>query len=306
MSAAAAAPTVSVVMTVYNTERYLAQAVESILAQTYRDFEFIIIDDGSTDGSTAILRESAARDARIRLVSRPNTGIAKAANEGIGLARGKYLARMDSDDCSVPHRFERQVAYLDAHPECVVVGSRVMMMDPYGSPVGETGHGLTHEEIDAVLLTGGGGWALVQPSTMMRLDAVRKVGGYRGTSNVGEDHDLFVRLAEVGRVANLSEPLLWYRRHYKSVSQTQYSRQTDAKERIIREAYERRGRAAPADLGLAPWRPPKLSDQLRQWGWAAIRAGNTKVARKHAVGALRNAPLSLESWRLMYCAMRGR
>src|SRR5688572_25740567 len=118
-----APPTVSVVMTVYNTERYVREAVESILGQTFRDFEFIIIDDGSTDSAPAILREYADRDPRIRLVSRPNTGIVRAANEGIALARGNYLARMDSDDVALPHRFEKQVRYLNEHPACVLVGA---------------------------------------------------------------------------------------------------------------------------------------------------------------------------------------
>ena len=99
------APTVSVVMTVYNTERYVGEAVDSVLAQTFPDFEFIIVDDGSTDRSASILRDRAARDRRIRLVSRPNTGIVRAANEGIELAAGRYIARMDSDDVSLPPPF---------------------------------------------------------------------------------------------------------------------------------------------------------------------------------------------------------
>jgi glycosyltransferase involved in cell wall biosynthesis len=293
-------------MTVYNTARYLCAAVESILGQTFGDFEFIIIDDGSTDGSTDILRECESKDARIRLVSRPNTGIVRAANDGIALARGEYLARMDSDDVSVPHRFERQVAYLDAHPECVLVGSRITMIDPYGSPFLVSGHKLTHEEIDAELLTTAGGYALVQPTTMMRLAAVQQVGAYRGTHQVSEDHDLFVRLAEVGKVANLEEPRLWYRRHYKSTTLSQFRQMRQTKERILREAYARRGMTFPADWKFVPWEPPPLREQLRQWGWAAIKAGNLGVARRHALGVVARAPLSPAAWKLMYCAVRGR
>ena len=124
------APTVSVVMTVFNTQAYVGEAVESVLAQTFSDFELIIIDDGSTDRSTAMLNEYAKRDQRIRLTSRANTGIVAAANEGIGLARGRYLARMDSDDVCLPHRFETQVRYLNAHSDCVLLGSRVTVVDP--------------------------------------------------------------------------------------------------------------------------------------------------------------------------------
>ena len=300
------APTVSVVMTVFNTERYVGEAVDSVLSQTFGDFEFIIIDDGSTDGSTSILNEYAKRDGRIRLTSRPNTGIVAAANEGIGLARGRYLARMDSDDVCLPHRFQAQVDYLNTHPECVVVGSRVTVVDPYGSPVFDSGQKLAHDEIDAELLSSGGGWAIVQPSAMMRTDAVRKVGGYRGRHNVSEDQDLFLRLAEVGRVANLPEPLLRYRRHYKSVMHTQWRQRQQVKEQIVREAYHRRGLPMPAEWKFDDWQPTPLAEQLRAWGWAALKRGNAPVARKHALGAVRAAPLSGEAWRLLYCALRGR
>jgi glycosyltransferase involved in cell wall biosynthesis len=302
----AAPPAVSVVMTVYNTERYVGEAVESVLGQTFADFEFVVVDDGSTDRSAAILRDYASRDRRVRLVSRANTGIVAAANEGIGMARGRYLARMDSDDVSLPRRLEAQVRYLDEHPDCVLVGSRVVVVDPYGSPVLESGQALSHEAIEAELLSSGGGWAIVQPSAMMRTDAVRKVGAYRGRHNVSEDQDLFLRLAEVGKVANLPEPLLRYRRHYQSVMHTQWRQREEVKERIVREAYERRGKPMPPDWKFDAWRPTPLAEQLRAWGWAALKARNVTVARKHAAAAVRAAPLSAEAWKLLYCAARGR
>jgi glycosyltransferase involved in cell wall biosynthesis len=242
----------------------------------------------------------------VRVVSRPNTGIVKAANEGIALATGRYIARMDSDDVSMPQRLAKQVAYLDANPDCVLVGSRVLEIDPYGVPSHESAQKLTHDEIDAELLTCHGGWALVQPSTMMRTDALRAVGGYRGTYNVSEDHDLFVRLAERGQVANLAEPLLRYRRHYKSVTHTQYRDRAKVKEQIIRDAYARRGKPMPAGWAYEPWAPEPQGRQLRRWGWAALRQGNAVVARKHATAALRRAPFSLEAWRLLVTALRSR
>ena len=170
----------------------------------------------------------------------------------------------------------------------------------------DSGQKLTHEEIDAGLLTSGGGWAIVQPSAMMRLDAVRRVGGYRGRHNVSEDQDLFLRLAEVGRVANLPEPLLLYRRHYQSVMHTQWRQRQEVKERIVREAYERRGLPMPADWKFDDWKPTPLAEQVREWGWAALKHGNVSVARKHAVAALKASPFSGEAWRLVFCALRGR
>lgn len=293
-------------MTVYNTELYVREAVGSVLGQTFGDFELIIIDDGSSDRSPAILREFAARDGRVRLVSRPNTGIVRAANEGMAMARGRYIARMDSDDICAPQRFEVQVKYLDAHPECVLVGSRVTVVDPYGSPVFDSGQKLAHEEIEAELLGSGGGWAIVQPSAMMRTEAVRRVGGYRGVHNVSEDQDLFLRLAEVGRVANLPEPLLMYRRHYQSVMHTQWRQRQEVKERIVREAHERRGLPMPADWKFDHWKPTPVAEQVRAWGWAALGRGNISVARKHAAAAVKAAPWSGEAWKLMFCALRGR
>jgi glycosyltransferase involved in cell wall biosynthesis len=299
-------PRVSVVMTVYNAERYLREAVESILNQTFGDFEFIVVNDGSTDGSRRILEEYARRDGRIRLVSRPNTGIVAAANEGIAAARGEYLARMDADDVSLPRRFEKQVAYLDAHPECVIVGSRVLSTDPHGIPVAPSEHALTHEEIDAQLMTATGGWALLQPATMMRLDAVRAVGGYRGKYNISEDHDLFLRLAERGKVANLPEVLFHYRRRYDGATHTHLHQLAEAKDKLLREAYERRGLPLPAGWKAEVWKPVPVREQVRTWGWAALRAGNKAVARKHAARAVITAPWSGAAWKLLFCALRGR
>ena len=300
------APRVSVVMTVYNAERYLAEAVESVLTQTFSDFELIVIDDGSTDGSLSVLREFEKRDRRVRVVSRPNTGIVAAANEGIGLARGEYLARMDSDDVSLPRRFEKQVQHLDANPGCVLVGCRVIETEPHGIPVSTSGHLLSHDEIDAQLLTAGGGWALVQPATMMRTGAVRAVGGYRGKYNISEDHDLFLRLAERGKVANLPDVLLKYRRRLDGATQSHLHQLAEAKEKLLREAHQRRGLPLPPDWKPDVWTPLEPARQFRTWGWAALKAGNVKVAREHAAAALRRAPLSAEAWRLMYCALRGR
>ena len=108
-------PLISVVTPVYNAGRYLRPAVESILVQTFRDFELIVVDDGSKDDSLAVLREYEANDHRVRIITRPNTGIVGALNDGLAAARGEFIARMDSDDLSTPERFEKQIAYLPCH-----------------------------------------------------------------------------------------------------------------------------------------------------------------------------------------------
>ena len=129
-------PTISVLMPVYNAERYVAKAVESILAQTCADFEFVIIDDGSTDGSHALLKQYAERDHRIRLISRANTGHVIALNQMLEIASGRYIARIDADDIALPDRFARQVGYLESHGDCVAVGSYVWLIDAAGRSLG--------------------------------------------------------------------------------------------------------------------------------------------------------------------------
>ncbi len=295
-----APPAISVVMSVYNGEKYAPEAVESILAQTFDDFEFILIDDGSTDRSKSLLEGYAKRDERIRLVSRPNKGLTKTLNEGLGLARGEFVARMDADDVALPTRFEKQVAFLRGKPQCVCVGSRVLRIDPYGSPLSESDHKLTHEEIDRQLMEEGLGWAITHPVAMMRRDAVATVGGYREQFRTSQDLDLWLRLAEVGQLANLPEVLLKYRYHPESVGFTNFEEQRRVKSIILQDAYTRRGRTPPAEWPKGIFTPLPVAEQLRRWARAALKAKNPHVAKKHAVAALKREPLKIDSWRVAF------
>jgi glycosyltransferase involved in cell wall biosynthesis len=298
-------PRVSVILAAYNAERYLAEAVDSILAQTFGDFELILIDDGSTkDRTPQIVGDYARRDARVVAISRPNRGLTPTLNEGVSRAQGEFIARMDADDVCMPTRFAQQVAYLDAHPECVCVGSRVTIIDPYSSPVKVTDHPLDHDAIDAQLLRGIG-WAVVHPAAMMRTCAVRQIGGYREQFVTSQDLDIFLRLAEVGKLANLEEPLTKYRQHFESVSNTKADIQWGHKATIVGDAYDRRGLARPEQWPFERRIPRPVEKQLEDWTWAALRAGNPHVARKHAMGLLKRKPLSARSWKTMMCAVRG-
>ena len=125
-------PKISVVMPAYNAENYIREAIDSILAQTFRDFEFLIIDDGSTDHTVEIIRSYS--DSRIRLYQNErNMGVAATLNRGLDLARGEYIARMDADDISLPERFAKQAAYMDAHPDVAVCGSNIILFSE-GAP----------------------------------------------------------------------------------------------------------------------------------------------------------------------------
>ncbi len=296
-------PRVSVLMPVYNAQRYLAQAVESVLAQTWRDFELIVINDGSTDESEAMLRRYAAADSRVRLVSRPNTGYVVALNEMIGLARGDLLARMDADDVCLPARFERQVAYMDQHPECAACGCRVQLIDADGDALRDMSASTTHEQIDAAHLAGRGG-EIAHPAAMIRASAMRKVGGYRTDLAPAEDLDLFLRLGEVGSLANLPDRLLQYRVHLQSVGHTKRALQRANAARAVRDARQRRGLP---DVGAPPDTDSPVDPAAEQvaWAWWALAAGNRGTSRKHAARALRQAPWRAASWKVYLCALRG-
>jgi glycosyltransferase involved in cell wall biosynthesis len=300
----ASSPAISVVMSVFNGDKYLRDAVDSILTQKFSDFEFIIVDDGSTDGSPQILQDYARKDSRIKLLSGPNKGLTRSLNQGLAEARGQFIARMDSDDISLPQRIEKQVEYLRDHPQTVLVGSSVEFIDPDGYPINtKPGMLLTHEQIDADLLKKG--WPVVHPAVMIRRDALTKIGGYSEKYVTNQDHDLFLRLAEIGQLANLPEVLLKYRQHFASVSLSKSTQQGDTVEAILHETYQRRGMTIPANLLHS--RPKSLSplDHRRNWAWAALAAGNVRTARRHALVILRESPLSPMSWRITYCAIRG-
>lgn len=297
-------PKVSVLMPVYNAERYLAEAVESILEQTFEDFEFIIINDGSTDNSLSILQEYAAKDERIRLISRENRGLVATLNEMIDLAQGELLARMDADDIALPERLERQVAYLGTHSDCVVVGVRVTLIDPDGETLRPWGKHTTHEEIDAEHMAQRGG-AITHPAAVIRAHAMRQIGGYSKELYPAEDLDLFLRLAEIGQVANIDEILLHYRQLPTGIGYSKREQQVAAGREAVRLAHRRRGLPivnAPTGKGV---RLEPMVHNLRKWAWWALGAGNVATARKHAWRAWLRTPLSSRSWRVLVCALRG-
>lgn len=297
-------PAVSVLLPIHNGIAHLRPAVDSILAQTFRDFEFIIIDDGSTDATPQALREYAKADSRIRLVSRLNKGLTVTLNEGIALARAPLLARMDADDIALPNRFKKQTEYLQQHPGCVLVGSAVLVIDPNGLPIRQLATEQTHDQIDHAHLNRG--WPVVHPAVMMRTAAVRQVGGYRDHYDTLEDLDLFLRLAEIGKLANLPDVLLKYRQHFASVTHRRYEQQMKIRQAIYDETYVRRGLSGPPPSAPSIAHEPKYRyQQHRDWAWLALKAGNIGTARKHAFATVRQAPWRKDSWQVLVCALRG-
>jgi len=298
-------PRVSVLMPVFNAQTYLAEAMDSILEQTFTDFELVCINDGSTDNSLEILRTYRASDPRVHIISRPNTGIVGALNDGLKVVRGDLIARMDADDTCRVDRIEKQVAFLDQNPQCIAVGSWITRTDPYGFPAGTQTPPLTHDEIDAKLMEADGS-VLVHATLIMRRQALVAIGGWDNRYNWVEDLDLFLRLTEHGRVANLPEYLYTYRRHMGSVCFRNYEIMCDRLKQVLIEAYKRRGRTDIPDLiHIRPELPEKQSNAVhyRSWACHAIHNGNRRIACKHALNAVRYEPLSSESWKVMYWAL---
>ena len=214
-------PKVSVVMPVYNGSKYLVEAIESILSQTFDDFEFLIIDDGSTDKSLEIIK--SYEDPRIKVIQNPqNLGISASLNNGIYSAKGEYIARMDGDDISLPDRFQKQIKFLDSHPEVIIVGS---YMNIIGSLFNQKlRYPLSHDDIVNSMLTSN---PMGHPSVMFRRLEVTQLGGYRSMkewNNGSEDYDLWLRMVGANyKLANLPECLMDYRIHANSLTQVAFA-----------------------------------------------------------------------------------
>ncbi len=217
-------PKVTVLMPVYNGEKYLREAIDSILNQTFTDFEFLIIDDGSTDSSIKII--SSYPDSRIKLIKNDNNqGLVYSLNKGLYLAQGEYIARMDCDDISLPNRLQKQVDFLDNHPEITVLGSYLEFIDINGEKLENLAYlseyPLSHEQIVYAMLYSN---PLAHPSIIFKKLDILKLGGYRflkELENCSEDYDLWLRLADQNyKFANLSDHLVKYRIHNNSLTQT--------------------------------------------------------------------------------------
>lgn len=297
-------PRISVLVPVYNARPYVRQAIESVLRQTYRDFELILLEDGSTDGTANLVHDLAAGDRRAIVLGGEHRGYVHWLNVGLHEARGEFIARMDADDICRPERFAAQVRFLDAEANCVAVGCQADRIDPDGDPIDHWDVPLDHHEIDARHLRGMGG-SIIHPSVMMRRAAVVAVKGYNPTYEPAEDLDLFLRLAEIGRLANLPASLLSYRVHDRCVSFARAAEQSKWSARAVADAWARRGHAG------APPAPPERSgtpstDEL-MWSWVrrAFAAGNFGTARKHALRLVRRRPLEARRWMLMAGACLG-
>jgi glycosyltransferase involved in cell wall biosynthesis len=200
---------ISVVMAVYNGEPHMREAIESIVSQTFSDFEYILLDDGSSDGTLEILQEYEKRDKRIRVLqNQGNIGLTKSLNKGILASRGEYVARMDADDISHPKRFELQTAFLDSNQNCGVVGSWYVKIDEQGKELWRKKLPLKDEEIKNLLIKSN---VFPHASAMVRRAALDKVGLYNESWKLSQDYELWFRIGSQYEIGVIPEFLIYSR-----------------------------------------------------------------------------------------------
>lgn len=292
---------VSVVMSVYNADRYVKGSVESILGQTFSDLEFIIINDGSTDGSGEIL--SSFHDPRIKLIHQKNQGLIRSLNTGVRMARGEYIARQDADDLSLPERIEKQVAFLDTHKNVALVGTASVHMTEYGKDVKVYRLPLSDEEIKKALINND--IPINHGSMMCRRKVIEEAGCYREKLDLVEDYDLYFRIGENHVMANLEEPLYKSRVHSSSVCAVNRFEINRRYELVRKLAEERRvkGKDSLADMteadidkflkaGLPAW----SFDKRRTLARNRLFLAEGLYLTRSFTGALSKLGLSIMTW----------
>jgi glycosyltransferase involved in cell wall biosynthesis len=297
-------PAISVIMSVYNAGRYLREAVESVLAQTFTDFEFLIVDDGSTDGSPRLLQEYERRDPRIRLTVRGNKGLTRTLNEALAVARGEFIARMDCDDVALPERFEAQREFLLSHPDVVCAGSYWQLVDAAGRLLTTIRPPTEDAEMQRLLLRGHS--PICHPAAMFRRDAAARVGGYDETFTTAQDVDLWLRLGEVGKLSNVPRVLLKFRLHQSSVSETKRVQQRSMSRLACERAWARRGIEGRFEAE-EPWRPGRDRHSQHRYamlyGWWAFNSGERRTALLYALKAIARVPWGSGGWTLLLCSI---
>jgi hypothetical protein len=301
--AAARAPAVTVLIPAHNAGTFLREAVDSILAQSFTDFECLVIDDGSTDGAVDALR--AIPDPRLRIECNPrNLGLIATLNRGLELARAPLLARMDADDVALPQRLDRQVEAFAAEPRLALLGTWATLIDPLGRSAGLTRTPTEHHAIVRAILRNN---AFIHPSVMARNAVLRALGGYPADALHAEDYALWLRVTARHQVGNLPEPLMRYRIHPGQVSQRQLAAQ-----RAMAMHLQGQARAEFHRLGVLPrhLQPPPITKWDRLCGapgslgydYLSLAKRNRMLAspalaRAAAAAGLATAPLCTDLWR---------
>ncbi len=297
-------------MSVYNGEEYLRESIDSILNQTYGDFEFIIIDDGSTDGTAAILDSYKHPGIRVRIQG--NNGLTKALNTAISLAQGEYLARQDADDISNPGRLERQVRFLEENEKVGLVGTYYNRIDAQGIILQNMKPPILSQDLKMRLEKGS---QFAHGSVMFRRRCIECVGGYREEFRVAQDYDLWLRISERFDVANIPEFLYQWRLNLLSQSVKGLNVQNIHASMALELAKERRLRgvdrfqeSSPAERAV--WTRDFLDARIgdapngrglgyNKWARVLLDSGSTREAIRFLIRSLSIDPFRIDTWKLL-------
>lgn len=280
-------PAVSVLMSCYNAARWVEEAIQSVLNQTFADFEFIIVDDGSTDDTLDALRRHAARDPRIVIIEKKNTGLGDSLNTGIRQARGEWIARLDADDVCEPTRLARQIEVARGDASLVFIGTGLSIIDEHGKRLQVHHYPTSHSGLLRHLRQ----VRKFPPhsSAMYRAVAARAVGGYRTRIRRAQDWDLWLRLSWIGHLACIDEPLVRIRKHADQISHEDSGRRQKIDSRLSLTSYWlcASGNSDPVskdDAGFDAFRC-WLETRLHEEGLHAA-----ETLRADLIGAFRCAP----------------
>jgi len=305
-------PKVTVLMSVYNGEKYLREAVDSILGQTFKDFEFLIINDGSTDKTGEILK--SYNDPRIKIINNEkNIGLTKSLNTGLRLARGEYIARQDADDISLPTRLEKELKFLEQNSNVALVGTDYLFINEKGKVFHVVRCLNGRRKLKEKLLEGN---QFGHGSVMMRKECIHRVGTYREEFRFAQDYDFYLRLVEVYDVANISEPLYKWRINISSVSVTKKVLQDRYALLAIELAKQRKRFGKDKLQSLSKEDVDKFLDQLIEekelqnkrnisegyffWGRVLFNGKGYKSALKLLRKSIIIYPLNINNWILFF------
>jgi len=290
---------VSVILPAYNCLKYIDNCIQSIQNQTLSDFEFIIIDDCSTDGTFEIIKQASLRDKRIRPYrNKGNSGICFSLNRAIALATSDLVARMDADDISHPDRLKKQFDFLETHPDVILVGTNIELIDENNEIIGQREYPQNHDEIVKALNDYS---PFCHPSVMFRKEAIVKAGGYREQYRDAEDYDLWLRLKNQGKMANIQEYLLQYRIHPGQVTVTK-----------LKNQHRRHMAARREHLGLKDYpiwhklrgKSGSLGSKYMTLAYQQNQLGQRQQAVRLAFHSLLHSPLSKNPWKFLFGQFR--
>ncbi|GAG82409.1 unnamed protein product, partial [marine sediment metagenome] len=219
-------------------DKYIRESIESILNQTYKNFEFIVINDGSTDNSSNIIKDYANKDYRIKIINQPNSGIVRALNRGLFEAKGEWVFRMDGDDIASPCRFDIQIETIKKNSSLVLIGGACQQINSEGIPIKINKYPNKHNKLVNILESGKAFFP--HPTACFRRDVVVKLGGYREHFRHAEDIDLWLRLINVGKFTCCKDVVLKLRKHRENISKMDNGRIQQVRAMAARVCYFRR------------------------------------------------------------------